>query len=101
MPRTPTLTIHTPKGAFTRTTAAPYAYAVVWESPRAFKIYEAAKNGDRRGVWGVARSWVKDRGHAVTWHRTLAAAQKATRAYKWDGEATCLGVFVVVPPAAP
>jgi hypothetical protein len=39
--------------------------------------------------------WVKDRGYIVSWHKTEAAAQAATRRTMWDNEAKLVGVFPV------
>jgi hypothetical protein len=83
-----TLTVKTNFCTFTRTTASDYTHAVVWASPRAKARFD--KGGKDNGV---AAKWLKDQGHGVTWHGSLAAAQKATGGYCWDGAATLLGIY--------
>ncbi len=91
-----TLMITTPVGAFTRMTNSPYTHAVVRTSPRAAEVFaefEAGRVKDRSGVDG---RWVKDRGYAVTWHMSEAAAKRAAeKGYTWDLHTTVVGVYAV------
>ena len=87
-----TLTIQTTAGTFTRTTASKYTHIVVYASPRAKKVFDA----NEKTQSGVDARWIKDRGFGVTWHGSLASAEKAAKAgYKWDSEATLVGVFSI------
>jgi hypothetical protein len=84
----PNLKATTPHGTFERQTFTAYTYIVVWASARA-----AAALGN--GGSGVAARWVKDFGFGVTWHGSLASAQRAAKSYKWDSTANLIGVFPV------
>lgn len=90
------LTIETPVGNFTRTTNAPYKFATVWASNRAMVEAQHVRDGQRRAR-GVAARWAKDNGYGITWH----FEQPTAKSYKWDPEATLVGVFPVKRPLAP
>lgn len=96
----------TPAGQFTRTTASQYSHVVVWNSPRAMKLFTRVLNGDEVAISnsksGVYARWVKDRGHGVTWHSSVFAAKKAAAHgnYAWDGESTLVGIFDVAAETA-
>jgi hypothetical protein len=96
MPK-PNLQAVTPVGTFTRVTATPYAFVVVWNSPRCMRTFLEPAAHDNVGA---GARWVKDQGFGVTWHGTEKAAQAATVAYKWDNNATLVGVFPVSRPEA-
>lgn len=84
------LTVNTPVGTFNRNTNSQYKAVVVWNSPRAKACFE--KNAGKKNS-GVDARWVKDNGFAVTWHGSRQAAEKATKQYMWDANATLVGVF--------
>lgn len=85
-----TLKVETSVGQFTRTTATAYTHAVVRTCAAATRALEGNYKG---GVYG---RWAKDRGYAVTWHGSAAAAAKAAATpYVWDLKAVVVGVFAV------
>lgn len=93
-----TLKVVTAVGEFTRTTNTAYQFAVVRNSPRAKDYFDRVESGaakaDKTGVTG---RWLKDRGFAVTWHGSEAAARSAAaKPYDWDSKAELIGVFTVV-----
>lgn len=94
-----TLIIKTPHGEFTRTTGTAYTHAVVRSCPRAMEAFEASQNdpeNTRRWKGGVTGRWAKDRGFAVTWHKSEASARSAaSKPYGWSRTSTVLGVFAV------
>ena len=87
------LSITTPVGTFTRNTNTSYKAVVVWKSPRAERdVADILASGGK--LSGVDARWAKDNCFGTTWHGTREAALKAAQAgYKWDGEATLVGVF--------
>jgi len=96
------LKIETPVGTFTRKATRQYTHAVVHQSPRAMTEFlamtspDATEDQKRWAKSGVTGRWVKDRGYAVTWHSTEAAARKAAAApYGWDGSVAKIGIFAV------
>lgn len=98
-----TLKVETSAGEFTRKTDTPYTHVVVRVSPRAAASLAAFGAGNYRGkLSGVDARWVKDRGYAVTWHNSEAAARAAAeKPYVWDRETSLVGVFeVAAAPAA-
>lgn len=88
----PTLHVDTSVGHFTRQTDTNYTHVVVWRSPRALGSLTSAHKS------GVSARWAKDNGFGVTWHSSGKAAEAATRSYKWDDNATLVGVFAVRAP---
>ena len=96
-----TLKISTPHGEFTRSTASVYTHAVVRSCPRSAEEFEYFKaltdpREIRGAKQGVSGRWIKDRGYAVTWHKSEAAAQNAASGnYMWDHSAVVLGIFPV------
>lgn len=88
----PTLHVDTSVGHFTRQTDTKYTHIVVWRSPRA-RGSLASKHKT-----GVHARWEKDNGFGVTWHSSGKAAEAAARSYKWDNNATLVGVFAVSGP---
>lgn len=88
--------IITPVGSFTRASdSMPYTHAVVWKSPRAMGDFERSRQPDapRWLRTGVSGRWIKDLGYGITWHLSEASARKATSKYRWDSQATLVGVF--------
>lgn len=92
-----TLKIETPVGEFTRSTDTAYTHAVVRTSVRAAAVLASFNAGTYKyRLSGVDARWIKDRGHAVTWHSSEAAARAAaSKPYGWDKETTLVGVFAV------
>src|SRR5262245_8153890 len=87
--------ITTQVGEFTRKATKPYSHAVVRTSPRAMGAFERAQAGHKSGS-NVNQRWAKDRGFAVTWHGSEAAARKAAAApYIWDLSTQVVGIFAV------
>ncbi len=68
-------TVETPVGTFTRKTASAYTHIRVLETN-----------------WGPSQLKQVE-GYRATWHKTLAAAQKAT--YAWNPDAPVVGIFPV------
>ena len=97
-----TLTVTTEAGEFTRKTDTPYTHAVVRKSPRAAAVLASFNAGTYRGrLNGVDARWVKDRGYAVTWHMSEAAARAAAaKSYDWDKQTALVGVYPVSQPTA-
>jgi len=97
------LSISTPHGEFTRVSTTPYTHAVVRTCPRAAKSYELSKTAvpgsyeARNLKSGVDARWVKDRGFAVTWHGSEAAARNAaSKPYVWDSATGPAEIFPVI-----
>ena len=95
------LKAQTTVGEFTRSTSSDYTHIVVWNSPRVARFVNLVKSGDERAIRkskdGNAARWLKDRGFGVTWHGSVAAAQKAVAGrFSWDKtEATLVGIYEV------
>lgn len=97
------LKIVTPHGEFTRKSTTAYTHAVVRTSQRAadcLAAYERNKHDAAKVRYykdGVQARWVKDRGFAVTWHGSEAAARNAaSKPYLWDKETGLATVYEVV-----
>lgn len=85
-----TLTAKTPHETFTRTTNTKYTHVVVRKSQRAIDALQSKYNS------GLEARFKKDKGFAVTWHSSYAAAQKAARTwYGWDPKSVVLGIYEV------
>jgi hypothetical protein len=110
MTKKTTLTVTTPHGVFSRTTATPYTHAVVslavsrttgfdgngnrivteWETAEQFKAWIG---DDKVGVFG---RFAKDGGYVVSYHSSEAAARKAAEKGNSPYVTTrTLGVFPV------
>lgn len=89
------LKVQTTVGEFSRATNTLYTHVVVRTSARA-KRFVDSYTGEGRKASGVDQRWLKDRGYAVTWHSSEAAATlAAAKPYAWDGETAMVGVFPV------
>lgn len=105
------VTVNTPVGTFTRTTATPYTHAVVRAITATYgKCDENGKlTGDVAttpaefaaecaGHWGVYGRYAKDHGYVVSYHATEAAARKAAADAtkdRWYVISKVVGVFPV------
>jgi len=90
------LKVITPVGEFTRSTNTKYSHAVVRNSPRAMAAFQLHQAAGSRRLTGVSARWIKDRGFAVTWHGSEAAALKAAAGkYLWDNSQDVVGVYEV------
>lgn len=87
------LSVETPHGVFTRTTTTPYTHVVVRSCERSQKVYD--ERGPKLYSNGVTGRWIKDRGYAVTWHKSERAARDAAaKPYVWAAS-TVLGIYAV------
>ena len=85
-----TLTAKTAHGTFTRNTNSKYTHVVVRKSQRAIDALQSEYK------CGLEARFKKDKGFAVTWHSSHAAAQKAANSfYAWDRESVVLGIYEV------
>jgi hypothetical protein len=87
-----TLTVKTPHGTFTRSTDNAYTHVVVRVCSMS---KEAFANKVKGGVYG---RWAKDEGFMVSWHKSYAAAQKASlqkEGYDLRGDQVFLGIYAV------
>jgi hypothetical protein len=87
-----TLTVKTPHGTFTRSTDNAYTHVVVRVCSTS---KEAFANKVKGGVYG---RWAKDEGFMVSWHKSYAAAQKASlqaAAYDLRRDQVLLGIYAV------
>lgn len=89
------LSVTTTVGTFTRNTDSEYVCVVVWKSPRAERDVALVRASGRK-LRGVDARWANDNCYGVTWHTSKEVAKKTIKSgYKWDNQATLIGVFYI------